>query len=139
MKVDGLQIFNLKRALPKVFLLSVMCDLHAIFCASLSGVKKGLLKAKISLLRELITRKSNVQSVGNKWSGDLTREITTIRQPIVYSGFHFLSHNLLCLKKDQSKGYSLFLSLLPPLKGKRHFVRSLPDYWKEGDYLFVVT
>ncbi len=139
MKVDGLQIFNLKKTLSIVFLLSVASGLCPIFCAFQKKIKKGLFEAKISLLGELITRKANIQSAGNKWSGVLGKEITTIRLPIVYNGFYFLFHNLLGFKMDQSKGYYLFLCFLPPLKCKRRVFHSLPDYWKQGDYLFDVT
>ena len=113
MKVEQIQVFNIKTALPEVFPMPFLCGRHLVFCSPRRMVKKGLFKSKISRFQELITGKSNIQLAGNKWSVKLTREITTIRQPITYSGFKILPGNLLHIKIGPKQGiFSIFD--LPP-------------------------
>ncbi len=113
MKVEALQDFNIKKALAGMFLIGILYAWRAIFYVTPGMIKKGLFLSEISRFRELITRKYNVQLVDNKCSGDLIRDITTIRQPITYSVFHFFRCNLLLFKIGPKQGiFSIFD--LPP-------------------------
>lgn len=108
----GLQFFNIEKVSPGFFLKSIQRHWQTVFCLSQKMVKKGLFVSKNSRFGALITRNSNIQLLGNKWSGGLTREITIPRQPRDYSVFHFVCHNLLHIKIGPKQG--IFFIFDPP-------------------------